>query len=610
MKLFRNVVPFLMNRSFFTKLFVSIFLVAFVGLFSMTIAYRYYFQKVLVDIETERVQRSINQAALNLQNQLQRIMNDMFYFFVSSDTGTQLLEAEVSDSYITDDMAKAQKTLELFRLRYTGELESVFFYRKDRVTGQETFFHDNSLNRNRELDYQKQQWYRYFEQKLDRAWSRPSTEHLFYEDRSYRTVWLTIGKYDDKHREGIFVVRLNAKIFSDTFRLLTNQNLRIDLLQQGDQLVYSSDSSVPYAPNDNWLETTSELEGTDFHVRALINKQSILETVNNIQSIRMAIFVVMLAVTLLISIVLSLTLVRPVKKLLRLMKKVETGDFDVRFPIKYTDEVGKLGLGFNKMVTNVSELIREVYVIRIDKMEADLRQKEATILAMQNQINPHFLYNTLEAINCHAIVNDVPSISHMSKALADFFRYSIDKQQIDVPLYQEIAHIRTYLQIQQERYPEIEIDIAIPGSCLSHTIIKLTLQPIIENAYYHAFTGERDYYLTISAEPEGERAYAIFVEDNGEGMEERQLERINERLASFGSTELYDSGSHSRHGIGLGNVHSRIRLHYGEPYGISLSDSVTGGLKVKILLPKEPLFRTRTIELTGRSKDESTSRGR
>lgn len=593
MKITKRVVPFLMNRSFFTKIFISISAVSFIGIFSTIIIHHYHFQKVLTDIEMERVQQSINQAALNLDNQLSRIVNDMIYFFGYSGNGEELSSADYSVDVITEDMSKASKELEAFRLRFPGELESVFFFRRDNHTGQEVFLYDNNLNRNLDINYREQEWYHNFEQKIDRStWTRPTSKHLFYQDRSQSTVWLTKGKYDVDNRDGIFVMRINSKIFRNAFIRLEHSNLIIEVKDSNGELIYSSDPSGAFRDNTNWLHTKSELENTDFIIYAHINKQAINDKVNSIQSIRIVILIFVLIITFLISIVLSLTLVRPVKMMLSLMGRVEVGDFEVRFPSKYSDEIGKLGTGFNKMIANVANLIKEVYVIRLQKMESELRQKEATIMAMQSQINPHFLYNTLEVINCHAIVNNVPSISKMSKALANFFRYSIDKQFIEASLSEEIVHVQTYLEIQNERYQEIEIDVSIPRDYYDFPVIKLTLQPIIENAYQHAFIGDRDYYLKIYVRSVDESTYAIYIEDNGEGMDEERLKMINKRFDTEDPTRTIQFtesgiGNNSSHGIGLNNVHSRIRLKYGERYGVTLLESISGGINVRILLPKE-----------------------
>lgn len=581
-----------MNRSFFTKVFISICIVSLIGMFGIAAIYQYYFKNVLIENEMDRVRRSINQATLNLDNQLMRIINDMYYYFDYSDSGLDLLNVNVVDDAVTLDMLNAKKSLEAFRLRYSGDLESIFFFRKDR-DGRERFIYDSGFSLIEDIDYQTHQWYRYFKQKKNILWTHPSTEHLFYQDRSLRTVYLTMGKYNVDGRDGIIVARLNEKMFSDAFRLLANSDLYIELQNKKGERIYSSFPPIPDHQDGNWMEMMTELESTDFKVKAHVNKQAIIDQVDKIGTFSIVAFVFALICTLIISAILSLTLVRPIKKLLILMKKVEAGNFEVRFPNKYSDEIGILGLGFNKMISKVSDLIQQVYVVRMQKMESELRQKEAVILAMQNQINPHFLYNTLEVINSHAIVNDVPSISRMSKALADFFRYSNDKQQTEVPLSEEILHVQTYLKIQEERYPQIEVDVGIPAFLMRHPIIKLTLQPIIENAYDHAFNGDRDYFLRIYGEDINESVYALYIEDNGEGIEEERIQQMNELFNAPENDDIYEKWNKENHGIGLLNVHFRMRLRYGEPFGLHVLESTFGGVIVRVLLPKQPRLTSR-----------------
>ena len=232
---------------------------------------------------------------------------------------------------------------------------------------------------------------------------------------------MTMAKYDVDGKDGVFVTRLNEKMFRDAFRLLATPDLYIELHNQAGDIIYATLPPPEFNPDSgNWTLMVSTLEYSGFQVRTHVNTQTLIEEVEKVASIRTLIIAIVLVITFFISLLISVSLVRPVKKLLRLMRKVEMGDLDVRFPTKYTDEIGTLGMGFSKMMSRLSELVQQVYVERMEKMESTLRQKEATILAMQNQINPHFLYNTLETINCHAIVHNVPSITQMSKALANF----------------------------------------------------------------------------------------------------------------------------------------------------------------------------------------------
>lgn len=601
-----RMITFMMNRSLFTKIFVSICIVSMIGIFGTASVYQLYFKNILIDNEIDRVQRSINQAAHNLDNQLNKIVNDMFYFFEYSDSGLDLLRADISDHEITKDMSDAMKVLEAFQMRYFGDLESVFFYRKDE-DGAERFLYDPRFIRNKAIDYRTQIWYRHFEQQQHILWTEPTKEHIFYQDRSQQTVYLTMGKYGVEGRNGIFVVRLNAKMFSDAFRLLADADLYIELLDTYGSIVYSSFPPMPDETNQHWLDMAASMESSGYMVRAHVNKQALIDKVNKISTFRTVVIVVVLLITLIISILLSLTLVRPIRTLLKLMRMVEKGDFDVRFPTKYSDEIGILGMGFSKMMARVSELIQHVYIVEIEKMESKLRQKEATIMAMQNQINPHFLYNTLETMNCLAIVHRVPSITQMSKALADFFRYSIEKQRIEVTLREELTHVQTYLLIQKERYPEIESDISIPAHLFEYPMIKLTMQPLIENVYYHGFVGERHYFFRISGNDADEHSYVIEIEDNGEGMDEAELLHMMQLFEAEDTKEMSETmpeSMNSRHGIGMLNVHFRIRLRFGSPYGLELADSPLGGLIVRIRLPKH----SRIQDERG-MQDESTYRG-
>jgi len=573
------MMTWLMNRKLFDKIFVSICIVSFTGLFFLAVAYQQYTQRIFTASETNRVQRSINQAGLNLDNQLNRIVSNIFYFFYYTDMGKELLE--------TKDREKAKEALAAFRLQYSSELDSAFFIVRDEsLGGSEILLYDSGLDPVTGINYREQSWYKKLISKQTTLWSEPTDDLMFYQDRSLHTIYLTLGKYDVGGKSGMLVIRLNGKMFSDAFRLLATENLSIELNDSAGRAVYTSFPKVPQAERAHYLETNSQLSYSGFRVQAYISSAAIKNEVRKIQSVQPYVIVLILAITLFISFVLSYTLVRPIRKLVQLMKRVEMGDLDVRFTGKYNDEIGLLGRNFNKMLANLSDMIDTVYKVQSEKFQVELKQKDATLLAMQNQINPHFLYNTLEVINCQAILNEVPSISRMSKALADFFRYPVDNKRAEVSLRIELSHVETYLQIQQERYPDIELDLDGLEPFYHYPIVKLTLQPIVENAFLYAFTGERDYYLKIYAEDCGSGSYAIYIEDNGQGMSESSMDELNKLIAAELEPKE-QAADDTRRGIGLLNVHHRIRLRYGNSYGLHVEESMAGGVTVRIMLPKE-----------------------
>lgn len=582
------MLQYFMNQSFFTKMFASFLISSVIGALSITIVYHTYFKKVLIESEVDRVQQSINQSAIHLENILSRVTSDMDYFISFYESGFNHISLRDNKK---ENIEKLKNELETFQLRFDNELESVFYFKEDERNGQPIFVFTDNLSRIKDIDYKAQEWYKnYVEENQYITWTKPTEQHLFYQDRSIKSVWITIGRNNERDEFGVFVVRLNEVVFRDAFKELINENLIVEIDDEQNNLIYAS-SGIDDLERDNWINLSTNLEKSQFNVKVFLNQEIILVKVNKLQSIVLVVALLILVVIFLISLGLSLTLSRPVKKMLGLMRQVENGDFNVTFPDRYNDEIGNLGKGLNVMIGNLSNLIKENYIIRMAKMKGEIKQKESTILAMQNKINPHFLYNTLETINCLAIVHEVPSISKMSISLADFFRYSIKDDQIIVPLGQEMVHVDTYLEILHERYPDIDIAMGISNKFYRYPIIKLSLQPIIENTFKHAFNGDRDYYLEVYAYDLGEDDYVIVIEDNGEGMEESGIAKLNglcQQISGNISSELElpNGEIQDRHGIGLLNVHTRICLRFGESYGIHVEESESGGLKVQLRLPK------------------------
>ncbi|MFS0726724.1 sensor histidine kinase [Paenibacillus sp. 1P07SE] len=593
----KRMVQFLLDRSFFTKIFLTVALVSVIGIVSIVFLYQRYFQSVLLDMEVERTRTTVEQTNRNIDSYMRQIVSDMFHFVAYSKNGAFLMQADIHPLQLTEDYKQAADLMSAFRYRYPVDVESAFFFREG------AFFTDYNLKRLEGVDYTTQQWYTYYEQQSREMWLAPSEEVLFDKDTPERTISLAMGMYDMFERNGIFVVRLNPQLFREAYRHLASEDLTIELFDREGRLVYTSRQPTSPDAQGEWLTIEDTLSDTGFRTSVRLNKTAVYNKVSQVKSLNIYVIMAVLLVSWVLAIVLSLTLVRPVRRLHGLMKRVEIGDLEVHYPVRYRDEIGKLGTGFNKMISSLSSLIHEVYDIRLEKMRSELKQKEATIMAMQSQINPHFLYNTLEAINCHAIVHDVPSISKMSKALADFFRYSIEKQQVIVPLFKEVKHVETYLDIQYQRRPDIEVIIRIPEQLQPCPIIKLTLQPLIENAFIHGFKGEKDYWLSVWAEESPEQHCLIHVEDNGVGMDPEAIAEMNARFEELALA--HSEGPAVTGGIGLPNVHQRLSMQFGPRYGLTLQPSAAGGLQVTVRLPWKQDRENSAKE----GEDESLNRG-
>lgn len=210
--------------------------------------------------------------------------------------------------------------------------------------------------------------------------------------------------------------------------------------------------------------------------------------------------------------------------------------------------------------------------------EEQTRLRKAELELLQSQINPHFLYNTLDTIVWAAEDSDQKTVVSMVKSLSEFFRTSLNSGKEIVTIEEEIMHARSYLEIQQIRYRDImEYDISIPGEIYSCLIPKITIQPLIENALYHGIKNKRGMgKITVSGEKKDNLAY-IYVTDNGKGMTEERLRVVNEKIA--------DNTSAEGDVFGLSNINERIQLKFGNEYGIHISSVLDEGTTVSVVLP-------------------------
>lgn len=231
----------------------------------------------------------------------------------------------------------------------------------------------------------------------------------------------------------------------------------------------------------------------------------------------------------------------------------------------------------------------------LEKLERKEREKyrldcEEEIKHLQNQINPHFLYNTLDSIRGQALSVGEIKLADMVEALSSFFRYSISRRGNIVSLEEEIRNVKTYVKIQKFRFEErfdLKIEMDASDGVMECLIPKMTLQPIVENAIYHGIeTGMRPGIVTVRI-IETEERLLIYVTDNGVGISKEKLKKIHDTLNEKGSQEDHKLSAKQGEGNGLAlrNVNERIHIYYGDGYGISIYSTVNVGTEVEIRLP-------------------------
>ncbi len=263
---------------------------------------------------------------------------------------------------------------------------------------------------------------------------------------------------------------------------------------------------------------------------------------------------------------------RPLSELAHTMKSLGQGHLNVSVPVHAEDEIGMLSMEFNKMTGQIKNLVDQVY-----KEQRDKRKYELAVL--QAQINPHFLYNTLSSVSALIKMQKSEDAFQMIRSIGQFYRTALSNGKNLIPLSEEIKNIESYLQIQSMRYGDkITYQIEFPGEILETVIVKLTLQPIVENAIYHGVKNvPHKGSIRICGYRQGEMVL-IEVEDNGIGID---TNKAQEALSS-------DRGKEEQpFGFGLYNIQQRLKLYFGEEYGISISGSPGNGTVVTVRIPLE-----------------------
>ncbi|MEO2212006.1 sensor histidine kinase [Paenibacillus amylolyticus] len=269
--------------------------------------------------------------------------------------------------------------------------------------------------------------------------------------------------------------------------------------------------------------------------------------------------------------------------LVRFMRRVDDGDFNARVEGKGFDEMQLLAQGFNELLDRIGGLFRRVRAEQEQKAQAELR-------VLQAQIKPHFLFNTLESINGLALRGEGRKVSEMVTRLGNMLRISIQDQE-EIPLGEEIRHLQSYLEIQQYRFSDLfTYEIDIPPHLYSSILLKLTLQPLVENSIQHGFEGiTYPGVLRISAYAERDHL-VLSVEDNGIGIPQEMLARF-EYMAEDPPEDMLAEGAESlsaiteRRGLGLRSVADRIRIQYGAGYGIFICSAPGYGTVIRCIIP-------------------------
>lgn len=339
-----------------------------------------------------------------------------------------------------------------------------------------------------------------------------------------------------------------------------------------------------------YMAMHSSLSVNGWQIYILKNKTELLRSLANLRNLIIETMLVLLLLSAGALMLIINQMTRSLYSLARRMQSVREGDLTARFVYPYQDEVGELAGSFNYMLDEIETLMdkqrQSIEALREERDRVAKMQKQkrkAELKALQAQINPHFLYNTLNAITWQAVSSGDEKISQLSHSLGRFFRLSLSRGAEVIPVRDEIDHVKNYLLIQQIRYGEkLAYEFDVDEALLERPIIKLVLQPLVENAIYHGIKlKEGTGHIRVSAhearDERGRRLMAFCVEDDGVGIEPEKLSRINDELRRVVSRQS--------DGYGIYNVNERIHLYYGEDCGLSYQSEEGKGTAVAFCVP-------------------------
>lgn len=405
-----------------------------------------------------------------------------------------------------------------------------------------------------------------------------TTEDVFSVDDVFSLVKAVIDPLNGEV-QGVILFDVRHDIIRNSINNVSiGKNGFVFVLDQQREIVYAPVNPIVFRLNPLWLESgdtyvmvkiggksyslqTKESLVSGWLVVGVFPTNEVLRDINTTLYVMAFSFLVALFCIAIFSYLLSNSITKPLSKLQNLMEQAEAGNLSVRFNTKYTDEVGALGHSFNHMLEQIEQLIQQVYEEQQDKRNAELR-------ILQEQIKPHFLYNTLDTISWLSRENGADDVVLLVDALTNMFRVGLSNGKEYISVKEEIRHVSSYLYIQQIRYnTKLAYEITVPEELERYTVPKLILQPLVENAIYHGIKQKREKGIVSVAVSKQDNILVFTVRDTGSGIGKKKLLELQTLLAEKNKT--------LKTSFGLFYVNERVKLSCGATYGVFI-DSEEG----------------------------------
>ncbi|MEX1029038.1 MAG: sensor histidine kinase [Paenibacillaceae bacterium] len=473
---------------------------------------------------------------------------------------------------------------------YKSNIVSVTIFKDDG-----TSFSVGSTSTRRDYNFKNDVWYKELLQARRYMWPPHRQTHVI--DSQAQEVFSMAGEIRDpitRNVIGYVLIDLSTREFDYIFnenKMIQNSSVYV-LSHEGSVVYHSRQTVIPLEDIQSLLfgrrgqrgqmtggEQNDMLvhyytsERSDFQLAFAVPSAEIGQSVRDSRNWMIAGIVVSLAVAIVIAYALARRMTSPLQRLSRKIQSLEQGNFDVFITSRSQDEIGVVEKNFNQMVEEIKHLIERVY-------KTEILRKEAQFQALQAQINPHFLYNTLAAIDGIASINEQQEIVRITQALVRILRYSISGNN-EATIEEEMQHVLLYLSIQKVRFgARIEHELFLDDSIKHVSMMKLLIQPLVENSIIHGWKhGQGALMISVKIEKHEDRVH-VLVEDRGIGIKRDSLQEIRSRLKK-GSSDSAGAGTR----IGLQSVNERLKNRYGDDCEIHIASEYGVGTQVRFQIP-------------------------
>lgn len=417
-------------------------------------------------------------------------------------------------------------------------------------------------------------------------WGQIRKDRVFNYSNHIIPIVFPILNYEYKLSEdNLIILSLNSNIIEDNIESIASKlNGEIFVLDGHNNLILSSDNNYKdifnhslckgYIKDNNnmdyytfkwknelWFLNKAVIDINNWKIVSIQKEKDLTDDVNEIKKLIIIIIIPLIIFFIIVSIIISSTITRPLQKLGQLMKQVEKGEFGEKFSAKYSDEVSELGNSFDEMSNKIELLISQLSNEKERFKQEQILKRKAELKALQAQINPHFLYNTLDSMYWYSMMNKNAKIGEVALALSNLFRMGLNKGEEITNVFNEIEHVRNYLEIQKIIYEDVfDYTIEADEDLYNHRIIKIILQPLVENSILHGFRDiEKNGFIRISVYKQKDEL-VFEVSDNGCGFNQDSIVRNN-----------INNTNNINNGYALFNVFERLRIHYGNYFSYEIS---------------------------------------